>query len=140
MGNLSKTLGTLSVAATLAGTPAEAETANFQTEIKTTKLEIFENLSTTENPKSTISREQAETMTATTPWGKFLTNELGNTVDKNTEETIQKYFGALPEIIQEEVKSLLKTNKNLFFDLENTMYGIGILLSLISKEQLIDKD
>jgi hypothetical protein len=73
-------------------------------------------------------------------WGNFLTKELGIKIDKNTEKTIQTYFGALPDIVQKEIESFFKTNKSLFFDLETTIYGLDNLLDYSSKQKLIDNN
>ena len=134
------TLGILATAAALAGSPESAKEADpFRQEAEEIRTEIVEGL-TAKTTAAELTREQAEAMATATAWGNFLTKELGIKMDKNTEETIQAYFGALPEVVQKDVETLLKENKKLFFDLENTMYGLDILTRLISKERLRDKN
>ncbi|MDR1090729.1 MAG: hypothetical protein LBL79_06605 [Prevotella sp.] len=73
-----------------------------------------------------------------TPWGSFLTGNLEFPIDENTEKTIQKYLGDLPEIVQQELQSFIITNKSLFPNLENLMYGLGTLLHEVARQQFID--
>jgi len=135
------TLEILATAAALAGSPESAKEADpFRQEAEEIRTEIVEGLTAETLTAAELTREQAEAMATATAWGNFLTKELGIKMDKNTEETIQAYFGALPEVVQKDVETLLKENKKLFFDLENTMYGLDILTRLISKERLRDKN
>lgn len=141
MSGIKNTLGALGTGALLiAGSPeAEAQVSKTKLEVDSIKTEVFNNLSTENNLENTITREENEQLNAETPWGGFFMKELGISLDENTAETIQKYFGKLSENIQQELKSFITTNKSLFPDQENLMYGLGTLLHSVAREQFIDK-
>lgn len=88
--------------------------------------------------KSQTNLRCTEQFNDQTPWGNFLTSNLGFPIDENTEKTIQKYLGNLPDAIQQELQTFIVANKSLFPDIENLMYGLGTLLHEVSRQQFID--
>ena len=93
----------------------------------------------TNNTENTIEWKEGEQLN-TTYWGGFFKKELGISINKNTEKTIQNYLGKLQNILQNEIKEFLKINKALFPDQENLMYGLGNLLHFVAREQFIDEE
>ena len=72
--------------------------------------------------------------------GNFLAKDLGIKMDKNTEETIQNYFGTLPTALQDETKNFLLKYPSLFNNIENTILALEEFIIYFSNQKLIDKN